>query len=132
MPANKFGESKRIATPDTAVRMSTAGLVHKAGNTMLGALSMGGFRLTNVPAPTVGTDAATWRLQLWWLQLGLVNGSRDSDVSFGFGTCSIDGLVSSLTHSSLKGSPVTKNGTHLVIHNYHIHTSLFFLLLSVI
>ena len=52
MPVNIFGESKKPAPAGAVVRMSTVGLVHKAGDTMLVALSMGGFLLANVGDPT--------------------------------------------------------------------------------
>ena len=56
MPVDKFGETSAAGA---APRFSTAGLVHKTGDTMLGILSMGGFRLANMGAPTASTDAAT-------------------------------------------------------------------------
>ena len=50
MPVDKFGENGGIVA-----QFSTAGLVHKTGDTMLGILSMRGFRLTNVGDPTAST-----------------------------------------------------------------------------
>jgi hypothetical protein len=61
MPVDKFGGNAGTAAAGTAAQFSTAGLVHKTGDNMLGILSMGGFRLTNVGAPTASGDAATKR-----------------------------------------------------------------------
>lgn len=58
MPVDKFGGSGTGAAAGSG-QFSTAGLVRKTGDTMLGILSMGGFRLTGVGAPTVNTDTAT-------------------------------------------------------------------------
>src|SRR6218665_3723318 len=66
----------------TAVRMSTAGLVHKAGDTMLGAISMGGFRLTNVGVRMVGMDAAT-KSYTDTVNLQLSGGTMTGDINMG-------------------------------------------------
>lgn len=58
MPVDKFGlgdNSSNCGTP----RGSPVGLIHRAGDTMLGVLSMGGFQLKDVGQPLDSTDTAT-------------------------------------------------------------------------
>lgn len=43
----------------TALALTVAGKVSKAGDTMTGALNMGGSKIQNVATPTAGSDAAT-------------------------------------------------------------------------
>src|ERR1043165_7461966 len=58
MPVDKFGRSSN-STIGGVWQFSTGGLVHKVGDTMMGILSSGGFRITNVGAPSENSDAAT-------------------------------------------------------------------------
>src|SRR5678816_2682087 len=59
MPVDKFGRSSHSTIGGGVWRFSTGGLVHKVGDTMMGILSSGGYRITNVGAPTENADAAT-------------------------------------------------------------------------
>lgn len=85
MPVDKFGGSSGGGTSGGGGQFSTAGLVHKTGDTMLGILSAGGFRVTNVGAPTANTDAAT----KWYADtidqdnLQLSGGTMTGDINMG-------------------------------------------------
>src|SRR6218665_1174580 len=59
MPVDKFGGSGSSGSSGGDRHISTADLVRKTGDTMLGILSAGGYKITNVGAPTISTDAAT-------------------------------------------------------------------------
>ena len=59
MPVDKFGRSSHSTIGGGVWQFSTGGLVHKVGDTMMGILSSGGYRITNVGAPTENADAAT-------------------------------------------------------------------------
>lgn len=58
MPVDKFGISDIGVIGRGGWQISTGGLVHKAGDTMLGILLAGGFQLTNVGAPFEKMDSA--------------------------------------------------------------------------
>src|SRR6218665_459637 len=58
-PVDKFGGSGSSESGGNGQQFSTADLVRKTGDTMLGILSAGGYKITNVGAPTISTDAAT-------------------------------------------------------------------------
>src|ERR1043165_997734 len=59
MPVDKFGRSSNSTIGGGIWQFSTGGLVHKVGDTMMGILSSGGFRITNVGTPSENSDAAT-------------------------------------------------------------------------
>src|SRR5688572_5339784 len=59
MPVDKFGRSSHSTIGGGVWQFSTGGLVHKVGDTMMGILSSGGYRITNVGTPTENADAAT-------------------------------------------------------------------------
>jgi hypothetical protein len=84
MPVDKFGGGGAGGSGGGA-QFSTAGLVQKTGDVMLGSLSAGGFRITSVGAPTENTDAATREyadtIDLDNLQLG--GGTMRGDINMG-------------------------------------------------
>jgi len=59
MPVYKFGRSSNSTIGGGIWQFSTGALVHKVGDTMMGILSSGGFRITNVGMPNENSDAAT-------------------------------------------------------------------------
>ena len=59
MPVDKLGGGGSSESGGNGQLFSTADLLRKTGDTMLGILSAGGYKITNVGAPTISTDAAT-------------------------------------------------------------------------